>query len=552
MVDSHYTRVALIVALAGGVGLGADRYLPTFRAEPEAPTTARVDVGAGVREYLARVPRTHRSSDPEYSLLTEFYAGPEPSALWVDDRGEMTTAAEQTLDLLRTADRDGLDPSDYLQGDALTAEGAASAAEFEVELTRAALRYLRDLHHGRVTIGAGGRVWEAGPRADDAELLGRLRHAASTTGIPQLAAEVAPRVSEYHLLRTALADYRVRASRAALPALPDVTDSIHPGDELPWSEQLRAHLIVHGDLAADIPVTSPYLYDEVLVEGTRRFQRRHGLNDDGVIGRGTMQALRVPLERRVRQLELALERMRWLPSDLDGPAVVVDIPMFRLTALNQVRASGVPALAMRVAVGGAVRHRTPQLVSRVERVVFRPAWNVPRSITTREILPKLKDDADYLSRNGYELVPIRRNDEPEDVDVMAGIAEGAYRLRQQPGTGNSLGLVKFDFQNEHAVYLHDTPAKAAFARDRRDVSHGCVRVDDPVALARWLLAAQGWSQEQVRAAMMGADLRSVSVPQTVAVVLRYTTASVDPDGTVRFGADIYSLDEVLEKALRSR
>jgi murein L,D-transpeptidase YcbB/YkuD len=551
MVNSHYTRVALIVALAGGVGLGADRYLPTFRGERNESTSVPVDVRADLSAHLNRIEDTRHVPEPEYALLSDFYGGAAPAALWIDGRGDMTTAAEQTLDLLRTADRDGLNPADYLSSDALTANGTSSAAEFEVELTRAALRYLRDLHHGRVSVDTGSRVWPSGPRAEDAELLARMRLAASTTGIPQLASEVAPQAAEYGRLRAALADYRVRASRVQLPPLPDLMASIHPGEDLVWAELLRAHLAVHGDMDDNTALTAPLVYEEVLVEGVRRFQRRHGLNDDGVIGRGTMQALQVPLSQRVRQLELALERMRWLPSELDGPAVVVDIPMFRLTALNQVRAAGAPALTMRVAVGGSVRHRTPQLVSRVGRVVFRPAWNVPRSITTREILPKLKDDADYLSRNGYELVPVRRSDAPEDVDVMAGIAEGAYRLRQQPGGGNSLGLVKFDFQNDHAVYLHDTPAKAAFARDRRDVSHGCVRVDDPVALARWLLAVEGWSEEQVRAAMAGADLQSVSVPQSVAVVLRYTTASVDPDGTVRFGTDIYKLDEVLEKALRS-
>ncbi|GMV23275.1 MAG: hypothetical protein AMXMBFR57_32240 [Acidimicrobiia bacterium] len=551
MVHSQYTRVALVVAIAGGVGLGADRYLPTFRPDVKTDTALHVDAGAGIRTHLDRLSEAGTLTPSEHALLTEFYGTSDAAVLWVDERGEMTSAAEQTLDLLRTADRDGLDPAAYLPAMVPSEAGAQTVAEFDTTLTLATLRYLRDIHHGRVAEASAGRVWAAGPRVDDRELLRRLWSAAPTTGVQHLASEVAPQLPEYQRVRAALADYRVRASRAPLPTLPDLDTSVHPGDALPWADVLRTHLVAHGDLTE--PQTSPMLatYDDVLVEGVRRFQRRHGLNDDGVIGQGTLQALTVPMAQRVRQLELALERMRWLPSDLDGPTVIVDIPMFRLTARDRVRSATAPALTMRVAVGGSKQHQTPQLVSRMERVVFRPAWNVPRSITSKEILPKLREDAEYLSRNGYELVPTSLNDEADDEDVLDAIARGAFRLRQQPGGGNSLGLIKFDFQNDHAVYLHDTPAKAAFARDRRDVSHGCVRVDDPVALARWLLAADGWADDRIRAAMQGADRQSVAVPRPVTVVLRYVTASVTADGQVLFANDIYGLDRVLEQALRS-
>lgn len=551
MVNSQYTRVALVVAIAGGVGLGADRYLPTFRSDADNDHTAvHVDVGAGIRAHLARLSDTDDLTPAEHALLTEFYVTADAVALWVDERGEMTTAAEQTLDLLRTADRDGLDPAAYLPDGLPSEAGLQTAAEFELELTMATLRYLRDLHQGRVPVATAGRVWAAGPRLDDHELLSRLWQAAPTTGVPQLASDVGPQLPEYQRVRAALADYRVRASRAPLPTLPDLDKSVHPGDALPWADVLRTHLVAHGDLTE--PPASPMLatYDEALVEGVRRFQRRHGLNDDGVIGQGTLQALRVPMTQRVRQLELALERMRWLPSDLDGPAVIVDIPMFHLTASDRIRSAAAPAVTMRVAVGGSKQHQTPQLMSRMERVVFRPAWNVPRSITSKEILPKLREDSEYLARNGYELVPTSLNDESDQEDVLEAIARGAFRIRQQPGDGNSLGLIKFDFQNDHAVYLHDTPAKAAFARDRRDVSHGCVRVDDPVALARWLLAADGWADDRIRAAMQGDDRQSVAVPRPVTVVLRYATAGVTADGQVRFANDIYGLDGALERALR--
>jgi murein L,D-transpeptidase YcbB/YkuD len=298
-------------------------------------------------------------------------------------------------------------------------------------------------------------------------------------------------------------------------------------------------------------------YEGAGVEGLKRFQVRHGLEPDGVLGRSTIAALRVTLTWRIRQIELALERLRWLPHLGDERVIALNIPMFRLWAWGTIPPSGVPLFGMDVIVGRALSTQTPVFVEEMREVVFRPYWNVPRSILRGEVLPKLERDPDYLRLEDLEIVSGDGDGAPPvapTADALARLKQGLLRVRQRPGPRNALGLIKFDFPNRDDVYMHGTPAQELFARNRRDFSHGCVRVADPVALAEWVLQDQPeWPRDRILAATRGTATVRVRLSRPIKVILFYTTAAVMPeDGTIHFAEDIYRHDLKLDRALAMR
>jgi murein L,D-transpeptidase YcbB/YkuD len=296
------------------------------------------------------------------------------------------------------------------------------------------------------------------------------------------------------------------------------------------------------------------VYDDATVEAVRRFQERHGLQGDGIIGQATQRALAVPTAWRIRQIEMALERLRWLPDFGGGRLVAVNIPMFRLWAWDAVPSDDPPSLEMAVVVGRALDHRTPVFAGEMRQVIFRPYWNIPRSIVQAEILPASRHHPGYLTREHLEIVLGTGDDGKvlaETPENVALLASGRARLRQRPGPTNALGLVKFLLPNDNDVYLHDTPETVLFKRARRDFSHGCIRVEAPAALAAWVLKDQpGWSLDAVRSAMDGPATRAVDLPVPITVVIFYTTAIVEPRlGDVHFADDLYGQDTALDRAL---
>jgi murein L,D-transpeptidase YcbB/YkuD len=280
-----------------------------------------------------------------------------------------------------------------------------------------------------------------------------------------------------------------------------------------------------------------------MVDAVKRFQSRHGLAADGILSKKTFAELNVPASRRVQQIEWAIERSRWATSD--GPSIIVNIPEFRLRASD---GNGV-VLSMNVVVGKAAGHKTPVLEGDVRTVVFRPSWSVPTDIQRKEIVPKLERDAEWLARHGYDIVDDNGQSLGSTVDaaMIEQLRTFRYRVRQKPGSANALGLVKFLFPNQSDVYLHSTPEQSLFARARRDFSHGCVRVADPIALAAWALRQ---SPDKVRVAIGGdADDQYIRIERPVRVMIVYSTASVGEDGSVHFFADIYGHDATLAAAL---
>lgn len=480
---------------------------------------------------------------------------------WLDADGRPSDAARQALAVLADAAADGLASTDYgvaaLDTAAAALAGAATPtparrAAFEAALEAAALRYLGDLHRGRVDPRQAGFAVTRPAAPDLAALLHGSEHA---DRLAAAAAALRPALPAYAALREALARQRTLAAAADGQPLPIWPGSLRAGDRHAALPALRRRLVALGDLAPPAPAASEGdVYDADLEQAVQRFQRRHGLTEDGTAGRSTLAALRVPLAQRVRQIEWALERLRWLRVPPAERAIAINIPMFRLWALE--RGAPAPALAMDVIVGRALRTHTPVFAAPLTELVFHPYWNVPRSILLDELLAPAEGDPSRLQRQGMEIV---RGGGDDAVPVAANaqnlalLRSGLLRLRQRPGPRNALGQLKFVLQNPFDVYLHDTPTTALFSRARRDFSHGCIRVEAPAALAAWLLAGQPeWTAERIAAAMAGPRPLKQPLAQPVPVIVYYLTAFVLPDGELHFADDLYGHDARLQRLLAAR
>ncbi|MGC2275682.1 MAG: L,D-transpeptidase family protein, partial [Candidatus Binatus sp.] len=325
-----------------------------------------------------------------------------------------------------------------------------------------------------------------------------------------------------------------------------------PGSTFAAMPQLVARLSQLGDLpsSAGVPANST-TYGGAVVDAVKHFQHRHGLDTDGVLGKGTVSELNVPLKMRVLQLQLTLERYRWIPPDFPEPPIIVNIPEFQLRTMRRQPAS---YLTMRVVVGKAMRTQTPVFAQNMKYLIFRPYWLVPTSILRNETIPKTRRNPDYLAANGFEVVDGNGNivpSSPASDDVIDGLRSGSLRVRQKPGPKNALGLVKFIFPNQYNVYLHSTPEPELFSRSRRDFSHGCIRVERPADLAAWVLRDRPeWTMDKIQAAMnTGPDNVQVNLKNPIPVLILYSTAVVDPNGEVRFFDDIYGYDKSLNRVL---
>ena len=362
---------------------------------------------------------------------------------------------------------------------------------------------------------------------------------------------------EYERTLRALNQYRVLAAEDDGALLPDTEKPVEPGDYYAEVPRLIRLLSLIGDLPAGEVLADSELYDGALVAAVKKFQFRHGLKPDGRIDAITLEQLNTPLDVRVRQLELALERWRRRPYDPTLPAIVLNLPEFRLRAFGGTSAAGPdPDLEMRVVVGQAPDHKTPILHSRLESVIFRPDWTVPISIQRNELLPEIRRAPNWISDNNFELVTPHGEvaaDQMVSKHLLSELDRGEVLLRQKPGPKNTLGLVKFVFPNQYGVYMHDTSARWLFAPERRDFSHGCIRLENPQDLAEWVLREQsGWSQDRIIAAMEGTESISVKVQRAVQIVTMYLTAVVMKDGEVHFLPDIYGEDAAFEKDLAAQ
>lgn len=449
--------------------------------------------------------------------------------------------ARLALRLLEQAGEHGLDPARYdaagLARTLAARRSPAADAAFEQALDAAMLRYLADLHGGRTP-----SVYRAGPPPpyDAAAVLA----AALRAGRLQAAVDAAaPAIPLYARVRASLARYRELARlHPDWPPLPDAGPAgAAPGAAYPGAALLGERLRLLGDLEDDDDAADG-AYGAALAGAVARFQARHGLAQDGVLGPRTLAALAVPPARRADQLALTLERLRWLPALAPGPLVAVNLPVFRLWAFDSGAPAGAAPLEMRIIVGQANATPTPLFVGTLRYIELNPYWNVPRSITLKEILPRLARDPGWLRRNDMEIVGAGA--------TLAAVRAGSARLRQRPGPRNALGTLKFGMPNPLDIYLHGTSTPELFARSRRDLSHGCIRVEHPLALAEFVLGeAARWNAATLEQAIRDGRTRTLALPAPVPVVLFYATAVTDRDGRVLFADDIYGLDAPLLRAL---
>jgi len=542
---------ALALTLAAVPGLAANDELRALVESGRHPGLNRPDFGG------------HRAD------LQAAYQGNGFAPLWLDAGGLPTPQADAVIDALAGAGATGLLPADYdvrwLDSERARLRSApALSASFDLGLTLSLMRFVSDSYRGRVDPRQVGFQFDLPAKHLDLPRI--VAEIARSHAPAERLREFEPPFPVYQRLKAALEPLRRQAADLNLPEIPELP-TLRPGDRDPGVPALRRTLALLGylhdgdaDTGRDHQATArgdgtavvdADLYDPALAEAVARFQRRHGLESDGILGRQTARQLRVPLAHRVQQIELAMERLRWLPYQFAERFLVVNIPEFRLR--GYVAVDGEPPLSMAVVVGSAAqKHETPVLFADMTYVVFRPYWYVPRSITRKELEPKIRNDARYAGRNHYQIVDgfgasaISYSPEPGALDALAG---GDLRLRQTPGPHNALGLVKFIFPNPSHVYLHDTPSKTLFQRSRRDFSHGCIRVEDPVALAHFVLG-EAWSPDRIRAAMQrDRDNQRVNLKTPIPVLLYYTTAVVEEDGELYFFDDIYGHDERLAKLL---
>jgi murein L,D-transpeptidase YcbB/YkuD len=553
------------------------RQAPEANRQPDAEVVTAVDQALAAGQLAGVKWGNLRDVVADLKLV---YADQDDRLVWFDGT-KPEAKLEPALAAIAAAGDYGLDPADYdaawlaERWPALKA-GSAQArdrAAFDLTVSLSAARMIRAVHAGRVDPAV--LRWSYATAAKVTDIAGSLRRAATDDDLALVLTLLEPKFIHYQRAKQKLAFYKAASQKGEPPLVPGLEKGqtkIAPGK--PWAgvPQLIARLTIMGDLSAEsaaalttpapqvnadapsqptAPTTAP-LYEGALVETVKSFQERHGLGADGVIGASTIKALNVPLAARARQIELAMERGRWLPDLSDRPNVFVNVALFRMWASDP--KSGEEPLRMNVVVGKALNTQTPLFVEQMEYVIFRPYWNPPPSIIRSEIVPALRKNPSYLDRQNMEIVASGADNAPSlpaSEENIAKVAAGKLFVRQRPGPSNSLGLAKFIFPNSENVYMHGTPAQQLFSRTRRDFSHGCIRVEDPAKFAEWVLRQDPtWTRERIDAAMRGDKTMQVNLKEKLTVVVFYDTVHVNSEQVVFLVDDIYGYDKALDAALQ--
>jgi murein L,D-transpeptidase YcbB/YkuD len=534
------------------------------------PSRSSVEVRRAIGARLAAAPSI--PGDRVEAALREFYRRRGGGAAWSDGRRPNEDAVELAR-ALEQADHEGLDPADYgvpaltVELEALREARLASLlpdaprlAALDLRLTRGFLRFAGDLHDGRLPDSTLDADWLA--ERGTLDRVSTLRHALATHRVTRTLEDLAPAGAGYSRLRAALVRYRALAEAGGWPAL-EAGPALRRGERGERVLRLKRRLALEGDL--DSTGRAPE-FDLRLQRTVRAFQARHGLAGSGVVDDATRAALDVPAAERVRQIELNLERRRWLPPVFPDPHVEVSLADFTLEAHD----SGRVVLRSKVVVGEP-RNPTPLFSDAITYLVLDPTWRLPRRILVEEILPELARDTSYLTRHQMRVTfthgPAPAEVRHQDVDWKAVEEDSfAYLVVQDAGDENPLGRIKFMCPNEHDVYLHDTPMKGTFGALQRAYSHGCVRVEQARALAGWLIARDTLGatdgagrratarvpdvRDSLDLAIASLATRRVGLREPTPVHFLYWTAWVDSSDAVQFRDDLYGLDRRLDAALR--
>jgi len=528
--------VPLYLALAGVFLLTA---LIGCREKAMPPEVAQIIRSTVETETLPASIKEQKERARAWDEMRRFYQKRQYQPAWSDVNGPRPQAEQLTQAVSSVAATEGLDPRRYpserlagllsqmKQDKPLESpEARRRLADLDVEMTFLYLTLAAHTAIGRVQPETLRVHWENQSR--NVDLDARLEKALQDKGdVAGSLRSLAPPNPRYARLRDALARYREIAARGGWSQVPD---GLEAGARGIGVAVLRTRLAAEGDLPAPPKDQQPApVFDASVSQAIARFQQRHGLEPDGKLGEDTVAELNVPVQERIRQIEINLERWRWLPSSLGDSYVWVNVPEFRMELIDK----GRKAIDMAVVVGKQ-QSQTPVFSDQMEYLELNPEWNIPPSIAEGEILPKLASDPGYLARHNMEWV-----------------GDGAnQRIRQRPGPDNPLGQIKFMFPNEHDVYLHDTPADHLFAKEDRDFSHGCIRLERPVQLGEYLLREDPkWRGAKLREAILSGEHRTVRLPKKLPVHILYFTAWVEDNGVVNFRKDVYGHDAKLAAAL---
>lgn len=540
------SRSLFMVFLISGTAFGETSPIVPLSPKPSELSAAPDDVvGQGIEAMLEPLQsafpplitaRKHQRADINRVVL-DFYAHRNFRAAWT--HGRDITAL---LDGLNGTQADGLNPADFrgtelaqaqilLQANAPT---PAQLAAFDIALTRTYITALLQLRRGKVDPARLDFHWNFDPvGVDPREDVNSFFTALDEHDVPRAFAQAPPQEAVYGSLREALA--RLRQVRDA-GGWPKVTEgqSLKPGMEGPAVAQLRARLVAGGYLE---PYASKRnVYDDKVIAAVKKYQSEQYLGADGVAGAATLAALNVSVEARIDQVRVNLERARWLLHKLRGTFVVVDIAGYKVVLYRD----GQPVWRSRVQVGKPIRS-TPVFQSEITYITFNPTWTVPPTILTKDMLPKIQQNPDYLAANRIRVLDRAGNVlDPSTVDWYN--ARG-LTLRQDAGPENSLGRVVIRFPNDYAIYLHDTPHRELFAKSVRTTSSGCIRVENPLQLVELLFNDPvRWNSEGIAKQLANGRTENIKLPVKIPVLLAYWTVDMSNEGRVAFKPDVYGYD----------
>ena len=496
--------------------------------------------------------------DPE--LIYDFYVHREFKPVWVTKEG-LNTNATVFINIINEADHEGLNSEAYHREDIMIllthiklsiandTHEAEKLSELDLLLTDAFFSFGFHLSEGIVDPYSNNFNWYI--KKSKKNLTKIFQNILSKDSLKGFVDALQPHHPGYQRLKMALLTYLNIEKFGCWPEVP-AGRKMRKGDHGTWISVLRTRLIISGDVPESTH-SNPNYFDDVLEDGVKRFQARHGLEVDGVVGLKTLAALNVPVEDRIAQIRLNMERWRWLPQDLGEPHLMVNTADFKLNVIE----NGKTIESIRAIVGKRKRP-TPVLSQKIRHLELNPYWNIPHNIALKDIIPSIKKDPKYLADNNIRIFENweenARELSPKSIEWNKITRKNfVYRFRQDPANSNALGRVKFIFPNKFSIYLHDTPARNLFNMTKRTLSSGCIRIEKPIKFAAYLLQDNPkWNFEKLIAAVNSKKNKTILLSHPINIHILYWTAWVDNDGIINFREDIYGRDSRLNIALNEK
>lgn len=488
------------------------------------------------------------NSEPEFKDQLEwvrsFYREREFQLGWYKNN-EIVPEAEKMLGMISKADEEGLDPKKYQIKDFTKLFADLEAAkrdsakftelqkEIDVALSATYFVWASDYYRG-VVVPKENKEIEWDVKRNKIKLHKALMTVLGERESKYSYASFSPLHPEYSRLKTALAAYRKIQASGGWPKI-TASPELRTGEATPVIPALRRRLGLSGGTDS--------VYTEEVFNAVKQFQNDQGLKPDGTLGNETVRIMNIPVEQRVKQIILNMERWRWIPKSFEPDYLLVNIPEYKLHVFEKSKLK----MSMNVIVGKTL-NSTPIFSDKMETVVLSPYWNVPVSIIEKELAPKIAGNPSYLDRLDMEVVNTKGEQiSPSSINWgSVNASNWKYILRRRPGPKNDLGDVKFIFPNTNDIYLHDTPHDELFSQAKRGFSHGCVRVEKPIELAEYLLRDSGnWSRSQILSTISERKEKHVKLKEVLPVYLVYFTAWADDNGQIHFRDDIYGHDKTL-------